>query len=256
MLRRTKEAVDAELPPKQEQVIEVVLQPRHQRIYQTHLQRERQKVLGLIEDLDGNRFTILRVADAAAPAEPRPGAGRRSARRCRGQQDRGPARRCSTSSSARATRRWSSASSPGSWSRVAARLAAAGVEHAYLDGRTRNRAQVIERFRDGEAPVFLISLKAGGFGLNLTEADYCFVLDPWWNPAAEAQAVDRAHRIGQQTGHGLPARRPGHHRGEGDGPQGPQAALCSTPCWATTLLGRPVSEPTRSASCWAWMKSQ
>jgi len=46
-------------------------------------------------------------------------------------------------------------------------------------------------------PVFLISLKAGGFGLNLTQADYCFVLDPWWNPAAEAQAVDRAHRIGQ-----------------------------------------------------------
>ena len=47
------------------------------------------------------------------------------------------------------------------------------------------------------APVFLISLKAGGFGLNLTEADYCFLLDPWWNPAAEAQAVDRTHRIGQ-----------------------------------------------------------
>ncbi len=45
--------------------------------------------------------------------------------------------------------------------------------------------------------MFLISLKAGGFGLNLTEADYCFVLDPWWNPAAEAQAVDRTHRIGQ-----------------------------------------------------------
>ena len=45
--------------------------------------------------------------------------------------------------------------------------------------------------------MFLISLKAGGFGLNLTEADYCFVLDPWWNPATEAQAVDRAHRIGQ-----------------------------------------------------------
>ena len=49
----------------------------------------------------------------------------------------------------------------------------------------------------GEASVFLISLKAGGFGLNLSEAGYCFVLDPWWNPATEAQAVDRAHRIGQ-----------------------------------------------------------
>ncbi|MDP9431071.1 MAG: SWF/SNF helicase family protein, partial [Actinomycetota bacterium] len=51
--------------------------------------------------------------------------------------------------------------------------------------------------RGGRAPIFLISLKAGGFGLNLTEADYVFVLDPWWNPAVEAQAVDRAHRIGQ-----------------------------------------------------------
>ena len=48
-------------------------------------------------------------------------------------------------------------------------------------------------------PVFVVSLKAGGFGLNLTEADYCFVLDPWWNPAVEAQAVDRTHRIGQQN---------------------------------------------------------
>ena len=52
-------------------------------------------------------------------------------------------------------------------------------------------------FKDGDAPVFLISLKAGGFGLNLTEADYCFLLDPWWNPATEAQAIDRTHRIGQ-----------------------------------------------------------
>ena len=54
--------------------------------------------------------------------------------------------------------------------------------------------------------MFLISLKAGGFGLNLTEADYCFILDPWWNPAVEAQAVDRTHRIGQDKhGDGLPA---------------------------------------------------
>jgi SNF2 family DNA or RNA helicase len=56
---------------------------------------------------------------------------------------------------------------------------------------------VVSQFREGTAPVFLISLKAGGTGLNLTEADYVFLLDPWWNPAVEAQAVDRAHRIGQ-----------------------------------------------------------
>ncbi len=57
---------------------------------------------------------------------------------------------------------------------------------------------MIDRFRDGDAPVFFISLKAGGFGLNLTEADHCILLDPWWNPASEAQAVDRVHRIGQK----------------------------------------------------------
>ena len=57
---------------------------------------------------------------------------------------------------------------------------------------------MIEEFKSGDAPVFLISLKAGGVGLTLTEADYVFVLDPWWNPAVEAQAVDRTHRIGQQ----------------------------------------------------------
>ena len=81
--------------------------------------------------------------------------------------------------------------------RVRARLDAAGLASAYLDGSTRDRQQVIRGFKEGEAPVFLISLKAGGVGLTLTEADYVFVLDPWWNPAAEAQAIDRAHRIGQ-----------------------------------------------------------
>jgi SNF2 family DNA or RNA helicase len=77
------------------------------------------------------------------------------------------------------------------------RLDDAGIEYCYLDGTTRKRGEVIDRFRNGDAPVFLISLKAGGFGLNLTEADYCILLDPWWNPATEAQAVDRIHRIGQ-----------------------------------------------------------
>ena len=67
----------------------------------------------------------------------------------------------------------------------------------YLDGSTTRRGEVIDSFKHGEASVFLISLKAGGVGLTLTEADYVFVLDPWWNPAVEAQAVDRAHRIGQ-----------------------------------------------------------
>jgi SNF2 family DNA or RNA helicase len=80
---------------------------------------------------------------------------------------------------------------------VRAELDAAGVSYCYLDGKTRDRAAVLDLFKSGSVPVFLISLKAGGFGLNLTEADYCFLLDPWWNPATEAQAVDRTHRIGQ-----------------------------------------------------------
>jgi len=81
---------------------------------------------------------------------------------------------------------------------VEPRLKAAGISFAYLDGQTNNRGEAVERFQtDEKCPVFLISLKAGGLGLNLTAADYVFILDPWWNPAVEAQAVDRAHRIGQ-----------------------------------------------------------
>lgn len=73
-----------------------------------------------------------------------------------------------------------------------------GIKYVYLDGQTRNRREVVDQFQnDPEIPLFLISLKAGGFGLNLTAAEYVFILDPWWNPAVESQAIDRAHRIGQ-----------------------------------------------------------
>ena len=78
------------------------------------------------------------------------------------------------------------------------RLEALGMTYEYLDGRTRDRAARVDRFQsDPACPLFLISLKAGGLGLNLTAAEYVFLLDPWWNPAVEAQAIDRAHRIGQ-----------------------------------------------------------
>lgn len=73
-----------------------------------------------------------------------------------------------------------------------------GIVYEYLDGQTRNRKEHIDHFQsDPKCGVFLISLKAGGLGLNLTAADYVFLLDPWWNPAVEMQAIDRAHRIGQ-----------------------------------------------------------
>ncbi|MBK0380266.1 DEAD/DEAH box helicase [Mucilaginibacter segetis] len=75
---------------------------------------------------------------------------------------------------------------------------AEGIPYVYLDGSTQNRGDVVKKFQeDSKTRVFLISIKAGGVGLNLTEADYVFILDPWWNPAVEQQAIDRTHRIGQ-----------------------------------------------------------
>ncbi|MDQ3153060.1 MAG: DEAD/DEAH box helicase, partial [Actinomycetota bacterium] len=194
--RRTKEQVAADLPAKQEQVLEVELDPRHRRIYQRHLQRERQKVLGLIDDVSRNRFTILRSLTLLRQLSLHPGLVDAADRHLSsskidalldqiGEVVDGGHRALVFSQFT------------GFLAHVRERLDAAGVEYAYLDGKTRNRAAVVQRFKDGTAPVFLISLKAGGFGLNLTEADYCFLLDPWWNPATEAQAVDRTHRIGQ-----------------------------------------------------------
>jgi superfamily II DNA or RNA helicase len=81
---------------------------------------------------------------------------------------------------------------------IEARLAAAGIGHVLLTGDTRDRATPVRRFQAGEVPAFLISLKAGGVGLNLTRADTVIHYDPWWNPAVEDQATDRAHRIGQE----------------------------------------------------------
>jgi superfamily II DNA or RNA helicase len=81
---------------------------------------------------------------------------------------------------------------------VRSRLDTANVPYAYLDGRTRDREARVEQFQhDPDVKLFLISLKAGGLGLNLHAAEYVYLLDPWWNPAVEAQAIDRAHRIGQ-----------------------------------------------------------
>jgi superfamily II DNA or RNA helicase len=194
--RRTKEQVAADLPEKQEQVLEVELGPRHRKIYQTHLQRERQKVLGLLSDVDANRFTILRsltllrqlslhaslVDESYADV---PSAKIDALLEQISDVVGGGHRALVFSQFTRFLRM------------VRSSLEDSGVECCYLDGSTTNRGAVIESFKEGTAPVFLISLKAGGFGLNLTEADYCFLLDPWWNPATEAQAVDRTHRIGQ-----------------------------------------------------------
>jgi SNF2 family DNA or RNA helicase len=196
MKRRTKEQVARDLPAKQEQVLEVELHPRHQKLYQTQLQRERQKVLRLIADVDANRFTILRsltllrqLSLHAGLVDPEhddmPCAKLDALLDLLGDAVGGGHKALVFSQFTRFL------------DRARERLDDAGIPYCYLDGQTRDRPQVIERFTSGAVPVFLISLKAGGFGLNLTEADYCFLLDPWWNPATEAQAVDRTHRFGQ-----------------------------------------------------------
>ena len=197
MLRRTKELVAAELPAKNDTRVNLPLAPGHRRIYDTHLQRERQKVLGLLEDMDKNRFTIFqsltllrRLALDAALIDPEAYAGVSSVKRdylVQQLPDLLEKGHCVLVFS----------QFTGYLKSISARLAEEGIGHLYLDGSTRNRAEVIEAFTSGQEPVFLISLKAGGFGLNLTEADHVFIMDPWWNPAAEQQAVDRIHRIGQ-----------------------------------------------------------
>ncbi|RMI09073.1 DEAD/DEAH box helicase [Cellulomonas triticagri] len=196
LLRRTKDLVAADLPEKQEQTIAVELAPAHQAVYDLYLQRERQKVLGLIEDLDRQRFIVYRsltllrmLALDASLIDPEQAAVPSSKLDALLEQ--------LADVVAEGHRALVFSQFTSYLGRAADRLAAAGVPYVYLDGSTTRREAVVEEFRTGDAPVFLISLKAGGTGLNLTEADYVFLLDPWWNPAAEQQAVDRAHRIGQ-----------------------------------------------------------
>ncbi len=196
MRRRTKDQVVAELPPKQEQVLEVALNPRHQKVYQTHLQRERQKVLGLLDDLAKNRFVIFRSLTLLRQLSLDPGLVDPSYADIRSSKADAFIEQIREVVS-EGHRALVFSQFTGFLRVIRDRLDAEGIAHCYLDGRTRKRAERIAEFKTGAAPVFLISLKAGGVGLNLTEADYCFILDPWWNPAVEAQAVDRTHRIGQ-----------------------------------------------------------
>ena len=196
MLRRTKAEVLADLPEKQEVVVEIDLDPRHRRRYQTQLQRERQKLLGLLKDMKANRVAILSslttlrqaaldvaLVDPAAQNVPSTKLDHLDTLLAEAVAD---GHRVLVFS--QFTRFLTAARR---------RADAAGIASCYLDGRTKKRTEVIERFRTEAVPVFFISLKAGGFGLTLTEADHAVLLDPWWNPATETQAVDRIHRIGQ-----------------------------------------------------------
>jgi superfamily II DNA or RNA helicase len=197
MMRRTKDLVAADLPEKQEQVITVELNTAHRQLYDRVLQKERKKILGFIDsDYDRQRFIVFRSLTLLRMLALDPSI-------VDGEHADVP-----SSKLAALMDRLDDVIAEGHRSivfsqftsflgQVAADLDRRGVPHVVLDGSTRNRGAVVEAFRSGQAPVFLISLKAGGFGLNLTEADYVFLMDPWWNPAAENQAIDRAHRIGQ-----------------------------------------------------------
>lgn len=198
MLRRTKEQVARELPALQQQVLHVELSGEHRAHYDVVLQRERQKVLGLLEDLDHNRFTVFRsltllrmlslAPELVDSADAHLGSRKLDVLTQRLRELTAEGHRALVFSQFT------------SYLDLAEqRLKDANISFVRLDGSTRDRQRVVDGFRHGTQPVFLISLKAGGTGLTLTEADYVFLLDPWWNPAVEQQAIDRTHRIGQHA---------------------------------------------------------
>ncbi|MCL3795168.1 MULTISPECIES: DEAD/DEAH box helicase, partial [unclassified Actinomyces] len=207
MLRRTKEQVAADLPVKTEQVLSVELSPAHRRAYELRLIRERQKVMGLLEDDTAQaRFSALRSLTILRQMALDPALVALDEQD--GEQAGGTTRRRPAAKAGLLLETLGPVIAEGHKALVFSQftrylrsvqevLEGAGLRVLYLDGSTSDRDGVISRFRAGEGDVFLVSLKAGGFGLTLTEADYVFLLDPWWNPQVEEQAVDRVHRIGQ-----------------------------------------------------------
>jgi SNF2 family DNA or RNA helicase len=200
ILRRTKQQVAQELPPKSEQTIYCEMETAQRKLYDELRQHYRESLLKRIET-DGLAKSkiqvleaLLRLRQAAChPALLDPERiGDPSAKleallaQLREVLDEGH--------KALVFSQFTSLLKI-----VRERLNESGIVYEYLDGATRDRQSRVERFQtDRSCGIFLISLKAGGVGLNLTAAEYVFILDPWWNPAVEAQAVDRTHRIGQQ----------------------------------------------------------
>src|SRR5438034_897029 len=198
-LRRTKEQVARELPSKTEQTVYCELEPEQRKLYDQLRQHYRDSLLRRIETagLAKSKIQVLEALLRLRQAACHPGLldSKRSSdssakldvllEQLREVLDeRHKALVFSQFTSLLKILR--------------ARLNQDGILYEYLDGATRDRQTRVERFQnDKDCRLFLVSLKAGGLGLNLTAAEYVFILDPWWNPAVEAQAVDRAHRIGQ-----------------------------------------------------------
>ncbi|MDQ6830696.1 MAG: DEAD/DEAH box helicase [Gemmatimonadota bacterium] len=199
MLRRTKDEVARDLPPRVEQTLMVELEPAQRRFYDELLAASRSELLSRVDQMGIARSKILileallRLRQAAC----HPGLiDRVRVDESSAKLDMLVPMLAEARDEGHKTLVFSQFTS--FLALLRPRLDELGLAYAYLDGRTRNRQAAVEQFQtDPACSLFLVSLKAGGHGLNLTAADYVFLLDPWWNPAVEAQAIDRAHRIGQ-----------------------------------------------------------
>jgi superfamily II DNA or RNA helicase len=200
ILRRTKEEVAPELPRKHEETILCEMEPEQRRLYEELRTHYRGSLLGKIakDGLGKAKIQVLEALLRLRQVACHPGlVDKKRAALGSGKMDVLLARLEEVRREGHKALVFSQFTS--FLALLRERLDAAKVPYEYLDGATQDRQARVAHFQtDDNCPLFLLSLKAGGVGLNLTAADYVFILDPWWNPAAEAQAVDRAHRIGQE----------------------------------------------------------
>ena len=199
ILRRTKEQVAPELPARMEQTLYCELETEQRKLYDELREHYRHSLLGLVdrEGIGKARIQILEALLRLRQAACHPGLIDKT-------RDDDASAKLDTlvPRLLEVTEDGHKALIFSQFTQFLAivrkKLDKAGLVYEYLDGRTRDRQQRVDHFQtDPNCKLFLISLKAGGLGLNLTAADYVFLLDPWWNPAVEAQAIDRSHRIGQ-----------------------------------------------------------
>jgi len=199
LLRRKKELVAGELPPKTETVLRLEMGKDQRSLYDLFLQKQRQKVLGLLAEggMKAHRFEILTALTRLRQLCLHPVLvdskyeGWDSVKIDALFEQLEPI--VSEGHKVLVFSQFTSF-----LSLIRKRLEVDSTPFCYLDGSTRNRKEVIGEFQESrDKQIFLMSLKAGGVGLNLTAADYCIVMDPWWNPAVENQAIARTHRIGQ-----------------------------------------------------------
>jgi superfamily II DNA or RNA helicase len=199
ILRRTKAQVARDLPAKIEQTIFCELEPRQRKLYDALREHYRRALLGKVaqDGINTSKIMILEALLRLRQAACHPGLlDAEQTSESSAKLDVLIPKLIEAREEGSKTVVFSQFTSL--LAIVRERLDNEGMLYAYLDGRTRNRQERVERFQtDPHCPLFLISLKAGGLGLNLTAAENVFLLDPWWNPAVEAQAIDRTHRIGQ-----------------------------------------------------------